>query len=370
MTWTLSGGMLVGGASVAAMQFAGRMSPHLMIVATTLMFLVGALAGFVHGGVLGVLGRPEGMSSRTAVGSLGRGLLYLVPSLVVGWLLAGWVAALPLALFGGHVLASVISGLAWVAMLAMSVLAANRGVRALVYAYRRWDDRVPGTALILAVLAGLLVAFLIEPPALWFFGTRLSRLGGVVLAIGATFWFYGPMITVGLRIARRIGLVAQVRQTSWRHALGSAAIAVGAGLALALIAVPFYAAGPRVPTGYEGHSVFAAVIATLASAFTDEMLFRMIVLTVALLIAMRAMPAHRYWAIGLAIGVSALADLIIHLPQVHQLGMPGIAMALAFALVRLAIPATLFGYLYSRRSLGTAIAAHATADLALILLAV
>ncbi|HUK63836.1 MAG TPA: CPBP family glutamic-type intramembrane protease, partial [Dongiaceae bacterium] len=104
--------------------------------------------------------------------------------------------------------------------------------------------------------------------------------------------------------------------------------------------------------------------------FTDEMLFRMIVLTVALLIALRAMPAHRYWAIGLAIGASALADLVIHLPQVHQLGMPGIAMALAFALVRLAIPATLFGYLYSRRSLGTAIAAHATADLALVLLAV
>ena len=367
--WSLAGGMLVGGASVAAMQFAGRMSPHLMIAATTFMFLVGALAGFLHGGVLGVLGRPEGMSPRGAVAAQLHGMLYLVPALVVGWLLAGWVAALPLALFGGHVLASVIAGLAWVAMLVISLLAASRGVKALVYAYRRWDDRVPGTALIGAVLVGLLVAFLIEPPTLWFFGTKLSRLGGVFLAIGATLWFYGPMITVGLRIARRLGLVAQVRRTTWRHALGSGAIAVGAGIGLALIAVPFYAAGPRVPTGYEGHSVFAAVVATLASAFTDEMLFRMIVLTLALLVALRALPAHRYWAIGLAIGVSALVDLVIHLPRVHQLGMPGIAMALAFALVRLAIPATLFGYLYSRRGLGTAIGAHATADLALVLLA-
>jgi hypothetical protein len=367
--WSLAGGMLLGGASVAAMQFAGRMSPHIMIVAATMMFLLGALAGFVHGSVLGILGRPASMSRRAAVGSLIHGLLYLVPSLVVGWLLAGWVAALPLALFGGHVLASVISGLAWVAMLAVTVLAVSRGVRALVYAYRRWDDRVLGSALIGAVLVGLLVAFLVEPPTLWFFGTKLSRLGGVILAIGATFWFYGPMITIALRIARELGLMAHVLRTSWRHALGSATIAVGTGLGLALIAVPFYAAGPRVPTGFEGHSVLAALVATVAGAFTNEMLFRMIVMTVTLVLAMRALPTHRYWAIGLAIGVSALADLVLHLPQVTHLGMPGIAIALAYALVRLAIPAVMFGYLYSRRGIGTAVGAHAAADVALVLLA-
>jgi hypothetical protein len=369
ITWTLAGGMLLGGASVAVMQFAGRMSPHLMIVAATMMFLVGALAGFVHGGVLGVLGRPADMTRQAAVGSLVHSLLYLVPSLVVGWLLAGWVAALPLALFGGHVLASVIAGLAWVGMLAITLVAVRRGVRALVYAYRRWDDRVLGTALIGAVLVGLLVAFLIEPPSLWFFGTKLSRLGGVILAVGATFWFYGPMITIALRVMRRLGLRSQVGQLSWQRAGGSAAIAVSAGLALALIAVPFYAAGPRVPTGFEGHSVFAALVATVAGAFTDEMLFRMIVMTVVLVIATRALPTHRYWAIGLAIGVSALADLVLHLPQVAHLGMPGVLMALAFATVRLAIPAVLFGILYSRRGLGTAVGAHAAADVALVLLA-
>ena len=44
-------------------------------------------------------------------------------------------------------------------------------------------------------------------------------------------------------------------------------------------------------------------------------------------------------------------------------------MILAYAVARMAIPAALFGYLYWRRGLGTALAAHAAAGAAVGLLA-
>jgi hypothetical protein len=52
------------------------------------------------------------------------------------------------------------------------------------------------------------------------------------------------------------------------------------------------------------------------------------------------------------------------------LGLPGVGVFAAFVTVRMAIPAVLFGYLYYRRGLGSAVAAHLTADAAILLLAV
>ena len=40
--WSLAGGMLLGGAGVALRMFAGQMSAHLMLVATSTLFVIGA----------------------------------------------------------------------------------------------------------------------------------------------------------------------------------------------------------------------------------------------------------------------------------------------------------------------------------------
>jgi hypothetical protein len=370
VTWALAGGMLLGGASVAAMIFAGRMSPHLTIVASTLAFIVGAALGYLNGAVVGILGRPENMTARQAARALLHGMVYLLPAMVVAWFLAGWVAALPLALFTGKYVAAGISIVAWVAMLITGGFAADRGLRAVGNAFARWEDRVLGTTLVGSVLVALLAAFLIAPPRLWLIGTQLNRVGGVVLAVVATFWFYGPMITAALAFARRAGLTTSVQHLGWKHAMTNVAIAIAAGLGLTLLAIPFYAAGPRVATGFEGLGIGSALAAAVAAAFSEELLFRLIVLSAAMIVALRYLPAQRHWAVVVAIATAAVADLVLHMPAVTHLGLPGAAMALAFATARLAIPAVLFGYLYYRRGLPTAIAAHAAADAALVLLIV
>ena len=68
--------------------------------------------------------------------------------------------------------------------------------------------------------------------------------------------------------------------------------------------------------------------------------------------------------------MSALGDLLLHWNALAAYGMPGAGVVVTYLIARLAIPAILFGYLFWRRGLGTAVAAHATADLAIGLLAV
>jgi len=121
-----------------------QLSGHLLLTASATLFTLGAALGFVHGGILGVLGRPEHMSPRQAVGAMVHGLFYLVPGLLVGWLVAGWVAALPIALHG-HPIAAVISAVAWAGMAVTVYFAGSAGLHAAQLAYRRWPDRVPGT---------------------------------------------------------------------------------------------------------------------------------------------------------------------------------------------------------------------------------
>jgi hypothetical protein len=109
ISWSLAGGMLLGGAAVVAMIVTNQMSGHLLLMASATLFALGAVLGMVHGVILGIAGRPEGTTPRQAWSAMVHGLLYLVPALLQGWLIAGWVAAMPIALNGGHIVAAVIS---------------------------------------------------------------------------------------------------------------------------------------------------------------------------------------------------------------------------------------------------------------------
>ena len=369
--WSLAGGMLLGGAAVALRMFAGQLSAHLMLVASTTLFVLGAMLGLAHGVVLGLFGRPEGHDLRHAGRALLHGLLYLAPALLLGWLLAGWVAALPLALHGRHVIAIAVSVIAWVAMLVPVWFAVTTGAHAASLAYQRWPDRVLGTALTGVVLASLLVSFAIEPPVLWFTEIQLTRTGGLLLAVGATLWFYGPLITAGLWLAQRMraarGVELPARNPRLRQ-LAWPVLAVLAGVLVTLIAIPFYHGATGLPSDAERFGFVSALLLVAANAVADELLVRLFVMGAAFALAIRLLPNSRAWAAALAIGAATVVDLILHAPGVPGLGLPGATMLVAYVAVRMAIPAALFGYLYWRRGLGTAVAAHVAADASLILL--
>ena len=374
ISWSLATGMLLGGAAVVAMIATNRMSGHLLLLGSATLFVIGAVLGLVHGMILGVAGRPEGTTPRQAFGAMLHGLFYYPFGLLLSWAVAGWVAAMPIALLGHHIIGAAISALAWVAMAATVYFAASTGLHALQLAYRRWPDRVPGTILVTATLAALLVAFAIQRPTIWFSDVRLTYPGAVALALGATFWFYGPIITLGLSLLRKslaLFPASRVfdRVHAWRGLLTRGGIAVLAGLVLAAVAMPFYRGSVGIPTDVERLGVLPAIGLALANAVTDELFLRLFVFTAALAIAVRYLPRERNWAAWVAIGVAGVADILLHWPEMQQLGLPSFSTTLTYALTRMALPAALFGYLYWRRGLGTAVAAHAAAGAALGLLA-
>jgi hypothetical protein len=374
MSWSLATGMLMGGAAVVAMIATDRMSGHLLLMGSAVLFAAGALIGLVHGVILGIAGRPEGTTQRQAVSAMVHGLFYYPFGLLLSWAVAGWVAAMPLALIGHHIVGAAISALAWVAMIATVYFAASTGLHALSLAYRRWPDRLPGTIMVGATLVALLAAFAIQPPTIWFTDIRLTYPGAVVLALGATFWFYGPIITIGLAVLRKalpLFPASRVfdRVHAWKGFLVRAAIAIGVGVLIAALAAPFHKGSLGLPTDVERLGLFPAMGLALANAVTDELFLRLFVFTAALAVAVKFLSRDRTWAVWLAIAVATVADLLLHWPDMVALGLPGISTVIAYALARMAIPAAIFGYLYWRRGLGTAVAAHAFAGAAVGLLA-
>ena len=372
IAWSLAGGMLLGGAAVVLMLVTNRLSGHLMLTASAALFAIGALAGLVHGVALGIFGRPEGTTVRQAWAAMLHGLLYLVPSLLLGWLIAGWVAAMPMAFGGKHVIATAISALAWVAMVVTVYFAGSVGLRAAQLAFRRWPHRAVGTALVAATLVALVAAFLVQPPTLWIFGTRLTTEGAMGLAFLATFWFYGPLITVGLWLVRR--LRPEIREAEFPapatlKRLGtSAAIAVASGLVLAAIALPFYRGALNLPSDVERLGFAGAMLMALSSAITNELFFRFFAVTAAFVLAARLLPKPSH-AAAVAIAVGAILELLVHLRDVPALGLPTAWTFVAYVAVRIAIPSVAFGILFWKRGLPTAVGAHVATGAAIGLMA-
>jgi len=373
IAWSLAGGMLLGGAAVVLMIATGKLGSHLMLTASVTLFAVGAVVGLAHGVALGIFGRPEGVSVRDTLGALAHGLLYLVPALLLGWLTAGWVAALPLALSGHKVIGTAISAVAWLAMAVTVFFAGSTGLRAAQLAYRRWPHRVAGTAMVGAVFVSLVVAFLIQPPTIWFTGIRLSTPNAIILAFVSAFWFYGPMITVGLWLVRRlrpgVGEAELPAPSALKRVGIGAGIAVASGLALALIALPFYRGAPHLPSDVERLGLANAMLMALSRAVSDELFLRLFAMTVVFVLAARLLKAQGTRPAALAIGVAAALDLLVHWAEIPALGLPSAGMVAAYAVVRIVIPALMFGYLFWRRGIGTAVGAHVTAGAALGLLA-
>jgi hypothetical protein len=361
VSWAVGGGVVAGGFLVAAMALAGRLSGHALLVTSTGLFVVGATLGFVHGAVLGFLGRPVDMGVERALGRIGLAAIYTVPALLIGWLVAGWIAMTSVAVWTEKTLALVGVGAAWIAGAALVGFAAMQGWRAVRGAYARWPDRRLGTLLVAALFGGLLAVFLKERPELWGMHVQVTTVGAVLLAAAATLWLAGPVVTVALAVRERLpGERPAVGFAGRGGAVASVGAALVTGIGLALLALPFYGAAYGVQTGGA-----AGVVTT---ALVDEVLLRLFLVTGAAWLMIREFKLERRQAAALAVAAAAGVQVLVYLPGVLAIGFPNALTAVAFVALTVIVPAVAFGALYWRRGFGTALLAHAATLGALLVL--
>ncbi|MFO7893496.1 MAG: hypothetical protein R6U63_07180 [Longimicrobiales bacterium] len=190
-SWGVAGG-LAGSVAVTAHVLAGQLSSSLGFLTTTLFFVVGSMIGYLHGGILGYLGRPEGVSRGQALRRLALAALYAVPVMVAGWVIAMVLAMSAASLLAGRTVALLTSLVGWVAALGVLVWAVIETRTAVGHLCRRWPGaRVLLVTLGLAFLA-LLPVFVVSRPQVWIVGVEPSATAAGFMAVGATIWIVGP----------------------------------------------------------------------------------------------------------------------------------------------------------------------------------
>ena len=362
VTWSAAGGLLVGGFLVAAMTLTGQLSGHALLLTCTGLFVVGAVLGFVHGAVLGWMGRPAGEPRRATLGSLAMAAAYAVPTLLVAWLIAGWVGMTSVALYAGKTAAIVGCGVAWLVGFGLVALAAEYGWGALRSAYAGWSNARVATLLVVALFGGLLAVFLAEQPRIWGLELRVTPVGAVLLALAATLWFAGPIVTVGLGLLDRLPTPRPAVAFGGRgEALVSLGLALVVGVLMALIALPFYEAAYGVSTG--------GIAAVIGTALVDEVVLRLFLVTAIAWLVLREFDVSAGRAVGLAIAGAAAVQVLLYLPGTLAMGFPNVGVTMGFLAVTALVPAVAFGTLFWRRGFGTALVAHVTAMAALFLIA-
>lgn len=361
VAWSAAGGILVGGFLVAAMTLTGQLSGHALLLTCTGLFVVGAVLGFVHGAVLGWMGRPEGMSRKVSLSGLALAAAYAIPALLVSWLVAGWIGMTSTALYAGKTPAIVGCGIAWLAGLGLVALAGETGWKALRNAYTGWSNARVATLIIAALFGGLLAVFLAEQPQIWGLQLRLTPVGAVLAALAATLWLAGPMVTVSFGLLDRLPTPRPAKAFGGKgNAVVSVTIALVVGVIMALIALPFYEAAHGVqPTG---------IVAAMSTALVDEVLLRLFLMTGVAWLLLREFQVEAGRAAALAVIVAAAVQGLIYLPGVLQVGFPSPVTAVGFLAVTALVPAIAFGWLFWKRGFGTALVAHATALGALLLI--
>lgn len=356
-----AGGVALGGFAVAGMSLGGRISGSGLLLSATALFLVGAVLGFVHGGVLGFLGREPGTDPETALRALAKSTLYAIPAAAVSWVVAGWIALTVVARFTGEIAPMVGVGLGWLAGAAVVTWAASTGWRALQLAYSRWESARVGTFLVAATFAALMVVFQADHPEVWWLDVELNAVGAVLAATAVTLWIVGPVVTLALRALRELPAPhPSVGPGGGGRAVANLTLGLAVGGALALVALPFHQAPLAVPAEAPS-SLIAGVTLALSHAMVEEVLLRLILLTGAVWLLLRWGDLHRGSAAVLGVAGVAILQLALYLPALGGVGFPSAASAAGYAVAGVVLPAAAFGALYWFRGFTTAVVADATA---------
>ena len=194
LSWALAGGFVTGGLLLVLSTAMGGGSASGIPIASTALFLIGAVAGFVHGGILGLAGRPGAIGYGEAVRGIEASALFAVPGLLVVWVTTLWTAMTPVALTTGRLSVLLGAAVGWLFGLGALLWAAAEGRSALLQALRRWPEHRPGSVVVSLTFVILLVSFVIARPEIWCTDLAVSGFGAVLLAMGATFWIVIPAV--------------------------------------------------------------------------------------------------------------------------------------------------------------------------------
>jgi hypothetical protein len=143
------------------------------------------------------------------------------------------------------------------------------------------------------------------------------------------------------------------------------AIGLAAGAVLGVLAVPFQQAAfaTPAPVGTLGGAVLIA-----SRAIVDEVLLRLFLVTGVVWALTRWSGTERPMAAVYAVAVAALVQVVLYMPGVNAIGFATPGATAAYVAMTVALPALVFGFLYWKRGLGSALVAHATALVALALI--
>ncbi len=202
LTGAVAGGVVVGGFAIAGLAVAGRMRSSDLLGIGTILYLLGAALGFVHGAVAGWLGREPSTTAETARRQIASAVLWLPLPLAAGWAVSGWIATTAGAVLFGDPVLLVGTGFGLAAGVFAVGLAGWYALKAMRNAFARWPERVAGSVVVTAAFVVLLAAFLGLPPAA-FGGVAPTGFGAVVAAGLISLWLVAPAATLGLRRRRR-----------------------------------------------------------------------------------------------------------------------------------------------------------------------
>jgi hypothetical protein len=190
---TVAGGLTLGGFLVAAATFSNELAVTAAPQVTQIAFAAGVILGWVHGSVLGYLGRPDGMRPREGTASVIAGAIWSVPAVLAAYFVTLWLSMTrwSFVVEQPFLIAGVI--LSWILGVSVCAWFAQELLRTARTAMKRWPERRYGVAAIFATFVVLLVILVARQPELWWTEERVSVAGAVILAFGITVWAALPL---------------------------------------------------------------------------------------------------------------------------------------------------------------------------------
>lgn len=200
-SWGVAGGLL-GACLVSALMMTGKVSASIGFLTTTIFFLGGWLIGFLHGGLVGYMGRPDHVSRLLALKRIGLAVLYALPAMLVGWCLAMCITVGTVGILGSRPALLVFAMVGLSGFAAAGVWAVVEARTAVEHLSRRWPGARGALALLGMAFLALLPFFLVLRPEIWFLGLRPTPPLAALMAAAATAWIGGPLAAVALLTLR------------------------------------------------------------------------------------------------------------------------------------------------------------------------
>lgn len=200
ISWTMSGGILFG--MIGTLLTLTRQLPGFdFFITLSSTFVFGALAGMLHGIVLGLFSKPSGTSFRESLRQVGLGLLYSLLAVPVAFLVTLWIGFAVYYQLDPNVsrlLGAIIGGWIGLAILTWTSWETWKAVRIIVDA---WPDFALVAGIVAIVFLVLVWFFEAFSPAL--FQQAFTLRQALFISGGIAVLIVGPLTTLGTVGLRR-----------------------------------------------------------------------------------------------------------------------------------------------------------------------